>query len=159
MEIDFDKIIKDHMKEEYARQITSWVYTGDYTDYNLPSYEECINKKYGIVREDRKDNYTVYVLDDEVIFYSNMKMMDNNKIYIGVGLKPEYCGKGLGNYFLNDCVEDLKVKYPEYTLYLEVRIWNKRAIKSYEKLGFKVTGTKISKDRLGNDTEFIEMEL
>ena len=88
-----------------------------------------------------------------------MKIMDNNKIYIGVGLKPEYCGYGLGDYFLNDCVEDLKVKYPEYTLYLEVRSWNKRAIKSYEKLGFKVTGTKISKDRLGNDTEFIEMEL
>ena len=65
----------------------------------------------------------------------------------------------MGEYFLNDSIEDLKVRYPEYTLYLEVRSWNKRAIKSYEKLGFKVTNVKVSKDRLGNDTEFIEMEM
>jgi ribosomal protein S18 acetylase RimI-like enzyme len=53
----------------------------------------------------------------------------------------------------------MKKRYPERILFLEVRSWNKRAIKSYEKLGFKITNTVISKDRLGNDTEFIEMEM
>ena len=147
------------MNEEYARQITEWNYEVEYSDYNLPSYEECKNKKYGITREDRKDNYIVYTINDEVVFYSNMKEMDNNKLYIGVGLKPEYCGKGLGNFFLNDSIIEMKKRYPERTLFLEVRSWNKRAIKSYEKLGFKITNTVISKDRLGNDTEFIEMEM
>ncbi len=157
--MNFDDIKKSSMNEEYARQITEWNYEGEYSDYNLPSYEECKNKKYGITREDRKDNYIVYTINDEVVFYSNMKEMDNNKLYIGVGLKPEYCGKGLGNYFLNDSIIEMKKRYPERTLFLEVRSWNKRAIKSYEKLGFKITNTVISKDRLGNDTEFIEMEM
>ena len=157
--MDFNRIIKDVMKEEYAREITEWKYEGEYADYNLPSYEECKSKNYGITREDRSKNYTVYILDGEVVFYSNMKIMDDNKIYVGVGLKPKYCGKGIGSFFLNDSVQDLKEKYPEYTLCLEVRSWNKRAIKSYEKLGFKITNTKVTKDRLGNDTEFIEMEL
>ena len=157
--MNFDDIKKSSMNEEYARQITEWNYEGEYSDYNLPSYEECKNKKYGITREDRKDNYIVYTINDEVVFYSNMKEMDDNKLYIGVGLKPEYCGKGLGNYFLNDSIIEMKKRYPERTLFLEVRSWNKRAIKSYEKLGFKITNTVISKDRLGNDTEFIEMEM
>ena len=157
--MNFDDIKKSSMNEEYARQITEWNYEGEYSDYNLPSYEECKNKKYGITREDRKDNYIVYTINDEVVFYSNMKEMDNNKLYIGVGLKPEYCGKGLGNFFLNDSIIEMKKRYPERTLFLEVRSWNKRAIKSYEKIGFKITNTVISKDRLGNDTEFIEMEM
>ena len=157
--MDFNRIIKDVRKEEYAREITEWKYEGEYADYNLPSYEECKSKNYGITREDRSKNYTVYILDGEVVFYSNMKIMDDNKIYVGVGLKPKYCGKGIGSFFLNDSVQDLKEKYPEYTLYLEVRSWNKRAIKSYEKLGFRITNTIVTKDRLGNDTEFIEMEL
>lgn len=157
--MNFDDIKKNSMNEEYARQITEWNYEGEYSDYNLPSYEECKNKKYGITREDRKDNYIVYTINDEVVFYSNMKEMDNNKLYIGVGLKPEYCGKGLGNFFLNDSIIEMKKRYPERILFLEVRSWNKRAIKSYEKIGFKITNTVISKDRLGNDTEFIEMEM
>ena len=157
--MNYDNLIKDCMKKEYARQIVEWKYEGDYADYNMPSYEECLDKKYGITREDRKDNYTVYLLGDEVVFYSNIKIMDNNKIYFGVGLKPEYCGKGCGSYFLNDCIKDIKNKYPCYTVFLEVRSWNKRAIKAYEKVGFKVTNIVVSKDRLGNDTEFTEMEL
>lgn len=157
--MNFDEIKKSPMNEEYARQITEWNYEGEYSDYNLPSYEECKNKKYGITREDRWNNYIVYTINNEVVFYSNMKEMDNNKLYIGVGLKPEYCGKGLGNFFLNDSINEMKKIYPEKTLFLEVRSWNKRAIKSYEKLGFKITNTVISKDRLGNDTEFIEMEM
>jgi ribosomal protein S18 acetylase RimI-like enzyme len=157
--MNFDDIKKSSMNEEYARQITEWNYEGEYSDYNLPSYEECKNKKYGMTREDRWNNYIVYTINNEVVFYSNMKEMDNNKLYIGVGLKPKYCGKGLGNFFLNDSINEMKKIYPERTFFLEVRSWNKRAIKSYEKLGFKITNTVISKDRLGNDTEFIEMEM
>ena len=157
--MNFDEIKKSPMNEEFAKQITEWFYEGDYSDYNLPSYEQCKNEKYGMTREDRWNNYIVYTINNEVVFYSNMKQMDNNKLYIGVGLKPEYCGKGLGNFFLNDSINEMKKIYPERTLFLEVRSWNKRAIKSYEKLGFKITNTVISKDRLGNDTEFIEMEM
>ncbi len=156
--MEYEKIVKDSMKEKYARQIVEWKYEGNYAEYNLPSYDECVEKKYGITREEKKDNYIVYVLDGEVIFYSNMKQMDDKKIYIGVGLKPEYCGKGIGNYFLVDSVEAIKSKYPGSKLFLEVRSWNIRAIKSYEKLGFKITQNVISKDRFGNDTEFTEME-
>ena len=157
--MELKKIIKDHMKEEYARQIIEWKYEGIYSEYSLPSYEECKIKKYGITNEDKKDDYTVYILNKEVIFYFYMKLMNDNRIYIGVGLNPKYCDKGLGNYFLTDSIKLLKNKYPESILFLEVRSWNKRAIKAYEKIGFKIINTVISKDRNGCDTEFVEMEM
>lgn len=157
--MNYDKIVKDCMKEEYARQICSWIYEEKYSDYNLPTYEECKTKKYGLTREDRKDNYIVYLIGNEVVFYSNMKWIDNNKLYIGVGLKPQYCGKGNGKYFLEDSINVIKSRYPNTVLFLEVRSWNIRAIKLYKKLGFKETNIVMSKDRLGNDAEFVEMEM
>lgn len=155
--MNFNNVIKDCMKEEYARQIVDWKYEGEYAEYNLPSYEECIEKKYSIVKTDRKDNYMVYLMGTEVIFYSNIKAMEYNKLYFGVGLKPEYCGKGYSKIFLCDSIKEINNRYPGYQLFLEVRCWNKRAIKAYEAQGFKVVNTVISKDRLGNDTEFVEM--
>ena len=154
----YDKIVKDCMKEDYARQIVEWKYENEYDIYNLPSYDECLEKGYGITKENRKNDYMVYIIGGEVVFYSNAKLMDNNKVYLGVGLKPKYCGKGYGNYFLTDSVKNIKSRYPNSILYLEVRSWNKRAIKAYEKIGFKIINTVVSKDRLGNDAEFIEME-
>ena len=157
--MNIEEIKVDYMKEEYAKQICEWKYEDECSIYYLPSYNDCKEKKYNINREDSKNNYIVYLINDEVIFYSNMKEMDNNKLYIGVGLKPKFCGLGYGTYFLEDSVKKIKIRYPSYTLFLEVRSWNKRAIKSYERLGFKITNVVISKDRLGNDTEFVEMEL
>ena len=157
--MDFKKIRVDCMTQEYAKQITKWRYRGRYSSYDLPCYDECVQKKYGITREDTKDNYLVYLLDDEVVFYFNGKPMDNNRIYIGVGLKPKYCGKGYGSYFLKNSMRIVKEKYPNSVFFLEVRSWNKRAIKSYKKIGFKITNIVMSKDRLGNDTEFVEMKM
>ncbi len=156
--MNYDKIIKDFMKEEYAKQITEWNYEGEYAVYNLPSYDVCKEKKYGIVREDKKDNYIVYIIDSEVVFYLNMKPM-NNKLYVGVGLNPKYCGQGRGKYFLDDSIKEIKKRYPRNVLFLEVRSWNKRAIKSYQNVGFKIVGSVTSKDRFGNYSDFVQMEM
>lgn len=88
-----------------------------------------------------------------------MKEMPDGRIYFGIGLKPEYCGKKMGNYFTKDSLEDIKKRFPNSKIYLEIRSWNKRALKSAENIGFITTDTIIKKDRLGNDSEFVEMEL
>ncbi len=150
---------KFSMNEDIARQIISWVYDDDYAIYNLPSYEEMKEKNYGMVNPEKADSYICYLSNDEVIAYSNIKETKDKRIFIGIGLKPEYCGKGLGSYFLNDTIDEIKNRYPNFSIYLEVRPWNTRAIKLYKKVGFIITDTVIIKDHLGNDTEFIEMKL
>ena len=154
----YDLIIKDNMKEEYARQIVKWNYEKEYSIYNLPSYEKCKELGYGITKEEQQNNYLVYLIDNEVVFYLNMKPT-NGKIFVGFGLKPKYCGQGYGNFFLKDGISEIRKKYPHSILFLEVRSWNKRAIKAYEKIGFKVKNVVMSKDRFGNDIEITNMEI
>lgn len=157
--MNINEIKKDRMKVKYAKQISKWNYEGEYIDYNLPSYDEMKSKKYGMTNKEKFNNYIVYYINNEVIAYVNMKDMNNKKLYIGIGLKPSFCGKGLGNYFLHDSLKEMDERFPNYIKYLEVRSWNQRAIKAYEKVGFRITNNVIKKDRLGNDIEFIEMEL
>ena len=156
--MDFKKIVKDCMKDEYARQIINWKYENEYAVYNLPSYEECIKKDFRIVRETEKDNYTVYILNNEVIFFSSARLIEN-KVYVGVGLNPIYCGKGYSNYFLEDIIKNIRKKYPNKILNLDVRTWNIRAIKAYEKVGFKTVDTFTMNDSLGKSIEYFKMEL
>lgn len=153
------KYVKDNMTEEYAKDICSWKYEGEYSIYNLPSFAESMKKGYGITKKENKDNYLCYLDNNKVIFYVNMKKMFHNKIFMGIGLRPEYCGKGKGIYFLEDSIKEIKNRFPGYTIYLEVRSFNKRAIKVYEKVGFVIIGNEIKKDRFGNDSEFVVMEL
>lgn len=156
--MNLEKIKKSAMKDDYAKQIIAWNYLDEYAVYNLPAYDECVEKNYGIVNPNKRDNYIVYILDGEVVFYVNTKLMDNDKVYVGVGLKPEYCGLGLSSYFLTESNKDIRKKYPDNILYLEVRSWNTRAIRAYEKIGYVAVNKIIKKDRLGNDEEFTEME-
>lgn len=153
-------LTKTCMNDELAKQISLWNYEGEYEIYNLPSYEEMKEKKYGIVNPERANDYICYLHENkEAVAYASMKKMEDKRIFFGIGLKPDNCGKGMGIYFLKDSLDDIKSKYPESIIYLEVRSWNKRAINSYKKIGFILTNTVTKKDRLGNDSEFIEMEL
>lgn len=159
MGVDMDNLIKKSMNEEIARQIALWKYEGHYEVYNLPSFEEMKENNYGMVNPKKADNYICYLKNDEVVAYTSMKEMSDGRIYFGIGLKPEYCGKKMGNYFTKDSLEDIKKRFPNSKIYLEIRSWNKRALKSAENIGFVTTDTIIKKDRLGNDSEFVEMEL
>ena len=47
---------------------------------------------------------------------------------------------GYGTRILLESYELSKQLYPEKPLYLEVRTWNKRAIKCYQKAGFNICG-------------------
>ena len=151
--------LKVSMNEQYAKEICAWKYDGDYAIYNLPSYEEALDKGYGMTKKENQDNYICYIYKEKVVAYVNMKEMPDNKIFMGIGLRPDYCGQGKGKYFLEDSIKEIQKRYPGYLIYLEVRSFNQRAIRAYQKVGFKITDTVIKKDRLGNDCEFIVMEL
>lgn len=149
---------KESMTEVYAREISNWNYEDLYSDYNLPSYEEMKEKKYGITNEENYKNYICFVDNGNLIAYSSMKEMETG-VFLGIGIRPDSCGKGLGKYFLRTSVDEIKKRYLNRKIFLEVRSWNERAIKSYKTSGFKIIKTVVKKDRLGNEIEFIEMEM
>lgn len=153
-----NNITKDIMREEYAKEICTWKYEGQYSIYNMPSYEEAKELGYGITKRENYNNYVCYLEDNKLIAYTQFKKINNKRIYMGIGLIPEYTGKGMGNYFLVDSINYIKDKFEDYTIYLEVRSFNERAIKAYEKVGFHITKKENKLDRFGKKEEFVIME-
>ena len=71
--------------------------------------------------------------------YTNT-VFKNSEVFIGVGLKPDMCGRGLGTEILSLACEKALEQYPGVKICLQVREWNTRAIKCYEKAGFEIAG-------------------
>ena len=65
---------------------------------------------------------------------------EETEVFIGIGVNPDLCGKHYGRRMLMRAYEISKERYPNKPLYLEVRTWNTRAVKCYERAGFKIDG-------------------
>lgn len=135
------------MKEQDALKISFWQYTEPYDWYNLNGAKEC-------VEEFLEDNYyTVLNQEEQVIgFYcygtsaqvsvGKVKGFYDDTTYtdIGLGMNPLLCGKGHGPNFVKLGMEHAKNKYGSQKFRLTVADFNIRAIKTYEKVGFKEIG-------------------
>lgn len=120
-------------------EICSWKYSGDYAVYNLPSYEVMKEKQIGFFNLEREQNYRAFYDGDCLAGFVNIKE-EESEVFIGIGVKPELCSKGYGQLILHETYRISKELYPEKSLYLEVRTWNERAIRCYQKAGFEIVG-------------------
>ncbi len=147
------------MSNEYVKQICEWHYPDEYSEYNIPNYDEIIKKEYAITNPDKKNNYLCFILPDNNLFaYINITKRLDETVFIGIGIKPEYCGKGYGIDILKYGINEAKKRFPLSKIRLQVRSWNKRAIKCYEKSGFRNNGITKEIDHNGIETEFVNME-
>lgn len=64
-----------------------------------------------------------------------------NVIRLGIGMRPDLCGHGLGKCFVHAIVQAARTRYPGLPVDLEVQDWNERAIRTYLKAGFEITDT------------------
>ena len=77
---------------------------------------------------------------------------------IGLGLRPDLTGRGLGLEFLLAGIEFGRRRFGLSRVILNAAAFNERAIKVYERAGFRETGRHTRRfDRWG-DVEFVEME-
>ena len=141
-----------------VKAICSWEYPEPYEVYNYMSYVKAVRNNSPLLKEENKDNYLCFWEDDTLTAYINIYLKDSN-VFIGIGLAPDYCGKGLGKTYLKQGIETAKNRYPDREMWVQVRSWNKRAIKCYESCGFKEKYKEIIKDRFGNYEEFLFMML
>jgi RimJ/RimL family protein N-acetyltransferase len=79
-------------------------------------------------------------------------------VEIGLGLRPDLTGRGLGGAFFEAGLDFLRSRHPGRPVVLNVAAFNVRAITVYERAGFRETGRHVRHfDRWG-DVEFVEME-
>lgn len=144
------------MEDNEANEIANWEYEAPYSFYNFKNDEDDLKELLDPVL--RNNSYfSVYDNEsDELIgFYCFYNKKDSTEI--GLGMRPDYTGKGLGLDFIEAglrFVQKHSNSHEEITL--AVATFNKRAIKVYERVGFEITGTEIISTN-GAEYEFYRM--
>ncbi len=81
---------------------------------------------------------------------------EDDAVVIGLGLKPDCTGEGLGQAFVEAGLGYARQGFDPATFRLSVATFNQRAIRVYEKVGFKPDGTFIDEAN-GSQHEFLRM--
>jgi RimJ/RimL family protein N-acetyltransferase len=77
---------------------------------------------------------------------------------VGIGLRPDLKGRGRGQSFLLAQLDYAAGQWQPTTFRLFVAAWNERAIRLYERLGFREVARETRHFELVGDHEFIRME-
>lgn len=133
------KLVYRNLTDEDKRQICAWKYDGEYAIYNLPVYEEMQVRQIGFMNPKKEKNFYAFWDENILVGFVNI-LEEKTEVFIGIGVNPDLCGKHYGQKILMIAYEISKRLYPNKPLYLEVRAWNMRALKCYEKAGFQIDG-------------------
>ncbi|GGG86986.1 GNAT family N-acetyltransferase [Paenibacillus radicis (ex Gao et al. 2016)] len=127
-----------------AKQICGWTYEPPYRLYEWPSWDQM--KQDGIEFGDpvlRQQQYKAIVNDrQELIGFAQLFPM-SGVTRLGLGLRPDLCSRGLGAAAAALVTQEALRLRPDCTVDLEVLTWNLRAIRTYEKAGFRIDDTYI----------------
>ena len=131
MKFDFKKL-SQHNALIIANE---WKYDGEYFFYDmtadLEDYEEFVDEDL----RNKNDHYEATVNNELIGFFCIAQ--ENYSIEIGLGLRPDVCGKGIGKEFLNQILNFINNNYKFNKLIMNVATFNKRAIKVYHSCGFE----------------------
>lgn len=138
---------------EHIREVNKWHYYGIYSFYDMPSED---GLKEFLATDSEVRYFACFNGEDMIGFYCHW--LEDGQMAIGLGIKPELTGQGLGKEFTRACIEFgiKRLNYKGNNVKLMVASFNERAIKIYKKLGFKETERNVLETSDGY-TEFIIM--
>ena len=129
-----------YLSEKDKKEICGWKYDGKYAMYNLSDHEQMRREQCGFFNPEKEEEYCGTWEDGELVGFVHV-CPGIQKITIGLGVRPELCGKHDGTTILKLVCEEVEKQYPCRLLCLYVRSWNQRAIKCYQNVGFRIEGT------------------
>lgn len=135
------KLLFTPMDEPDARIIMGWVYDPPYDIYNLDESE--LTLQYAL--DPRNCFYSLRDEKDELVGFCSfgddgqvpggnysLKALD-----IGMGIRPDLTGKGLGAGFVNEVLDIAHTIFSPSYFRVTIAAFNKRAQRVWEKVGFK----------------------
>jgi [ribosomal protein S18]-alanine N-acetyltransferase len=153
------------MNEADARTIKAWRYEGPYTVYNIDNDLDDLAE----LLDRRSPYYAVWNEQGEMIGFfvfgtsaqvGNVDIpglySENNTITIGLGMRPDLTGKGLGLAFVNAGLDFAREQFKPDYFRLFVLKFNERAIRVYERAGFQHVRVFVQRNIHG-EREFLEM--
>ncbi|MED0970175.1 GNAT family protein [Bacillus paramycoides] len=143
------------MTQKEAEEIAhNWHYEGEYSFYNMEADQEDLAE---FLNGEMRGNHTFSVKEnDTTIGFFSFCKINNRTVDMGLGMRPDITGNGLGLKFVNAGLDFSKEKYGCNYIALSVATFNERAIKVYKRAGFEAVGTFIQKTN-GGCFEFLKM--
>lgn len=118
-------------------RITVWEYEGEYAIYNATPYAEQKKKGFGFANP--LNHFYSFYAGEELVGFINL-YEEETEVFFGIGVAPAHCGKGYGRQMTEIACTLSRRLFPGKPLYLEVRTWNTRAVRCYQKAGFRIVG-------------------
>jgi [ribosomal protein S18]-alanine N-acetyltransferase len=132
------------MNDEQARAVVDWCYQAPYDFYDMANDPEGLEELLG-PPERRRGYYAVLSGDELVGFFSygpggqlpGFDYPDDGSLDVGLGLRPDLTGRGLGLEFIRAGLEFARRRFSPTGFRLFVATFNERAIRLYERAGFR----------------------
>ncbi|MHA6534530.1 GNAT family N-acetyltransferase [Paenibacillus sp. BAC0078] len=130
------------MEATHAAEICEWNYKPPYNIYGWMPWEQmqALEIEFGDPRLRSEQYVSVVNGQGSLCGFAQLFPMEG-VVRLGIGMRPELCGHGMGHLFTATVVEAALARYPEREIDLEVLTWNQRAIRAYQKSGFTITDT------------------
>lgn len=142
------------MDETCARAIAAWHYEGATSFYDMEQDAEDLAELLDPLSW--TDHYFAGMdAGGELVGFFYFEA-EQDVVSIGLGLRPDLTGKGLGQAFCEAGLQFAREKFHPRTFALDVATFNQRAIKLYRKLGFEDCGVSLQQSNDGQ-YEFLHM--
>lgn len=138
-----------------AHAIAAWHYDGPYSFYDMDQDQEDLAEF--LDPSTWPDRYfAVYGEDGDLVGFFCFTPDDSGAVEIGLGLRPDLTGRGLGLSFLEAGLAFARGRWGTEGFSLCVAAFNERAIRLYEKVGFRKV-REYAQQTNGGSYPFIEM--
>ncbi len=150
------RFVFEPMTASSARAVASWHYPGIYAFYDWVSDPDDLaelldprswEEHYWAVRND----------PGELVGFFAFFVRDGNVVEIGLGLRPDLTGQGLGLPFLLAGLDVARERFAPAGFRLMVAAFNQRAIQVYERAGFQQRETFLHHTN-GAEHRFVRMD-
>jgi ribosomal-protein-alanine N-acetyltransferase len=139
-----------------AEAIAGWHYPEPYSFYDWTADEHDLAELLDPAM--RGEAYTAAEdSNGELIGYFSFKPEGPDTITVGLGLRPDRTGRGLGLAFVEAGLEHARSQLDAPRFSLAVAAFNRRAITVYERAGFSEVRRYMHHTN-GGDWEFVEMQ-
>lgn len=163
MKVGNTKLTLSPLKKQYLEflrkvrnrpEINKYLFTDSYISKN--AQRKWYKQKYS---KDKTRLIFIVLINNYSVGYGQITHIDyhNRSCEIGLSIAPEYQGKGYGGEVVKKLLDHASRKLRMHRIYLEAFSDNKRAIKLYEKCGFKKEG--ILRDKIIKGKKFRDVIL
>ncbi|HYF91237.1 MAG TPA: GNAT family N-acetyltransferase [Symbiobacteriaceae bacterium] len=143
------------MRREDAVLVAAWHYDGPYSFYDMDQDPEDLAELLDGRSWERKYRSVVDETGALVGFFCFDP--DGSTVEIGLGLRPDLTGQGLGRPFLEAGLASARAEHRPDRFRLSVAAFNQRAVRLYEQAGFSAV-REYTQTTNGGEYPFVMME-